>query len=343
MTSKRLILLDGHALLFRAFHAMPPFTAPDGRPSGAVYGFANVLVRVIKELEPTWVVACFDAPGPTFREEVYKDYKATRAETPPDIIIQEPMTKEVVEAFGIPHMAVSGWEADDLIATLVDQGLRKSELLPCRQAGRTPALPAGRPKSETDVEEIIVVTGDRDLLQLSQPKVKIYLLRNGTKEIVLLDEVAVTDLIGLPPDQLLDWKALRGDPSDNIIGVPGVGDKTALQLIKAYVNLEGLYAELEIPNDEFRMTNEKSIQNSEFVIRNSIRESLLMYRERAFANRDLLTVRTDAPVTLDLAAAHRRNYEPARARAALVDLGFKGILSRLPTAMVANQPNLFDK
>jgi DNA polymerase-1 len=323
-TPKRLILFDGHALLFRAFHAMPPFTAPDGRPSGAVYGFANVLIRVLRELEPTWLITCFDAPGPTFRDEIYADYKATRAETPPDLITQEPMVKEVLDAFSVPHMALSGWEADDLLATLVNQALQKTE----------------DRRQKTEIEEIIVVTGDRDLLQLSQPHVKIYLLRNGIKEITLLDEAAVTELIGLPSSQLLEWKALRGDPSDNIIGVPGVGDKTALELMKLYGTLEGLYNELE--NSKSEAPNPKQIQNSKFKIRDSIRASLLAFRERAFQNRELLTVRTDAPVALNLPGAHRRHYQPERAKTALSKLGFKGILTRLPAALPeAHQPNLF--
>lgn len=315
MATKRFILFDGHALLFRAYHAMPPFTAPDGRPSGAVYGFANVLVRVLRELEPTWLITCFDAPGPTFRDAIYADYKGTRAETPADLITQEPMVKEVLDAFNVPHVALSGWEADDLIATLVDQALAEKKV---------------------EVDEVIVVTGDRDLLQLSQPKVLIYLLRNGTKEITLLNEGAVTELIGLPPAQLLDWKALRGDPSDNISGVPGVGDKTALSLIQKFTNLERLYTWLS--NHE----TDAKIPNTEYQVSERIKAALLENRERAFQNRDLLTVRVDAPIELDLAAAHRRHYRQDTAHAALAKFGFKGILSRLPaTTAGASQEQLF--
>ena len=320
MTKKRLILLDGHALLFRAYHAMPAFTAPDGRPSGAVYGFANVLVRVIRELEPTWLVTCFDAPGPTFREEVYPDYKATRAETPADLITQEPMTKEVVSAFGIPHLAVAGWEADDLIATLVEQAVAKSEVR----------------NQKSEIDQVIIVTGDRDLLQLSQPKVKIYLLRSSTKEIVLLDEADVTELIGVPPTQLLEWKALRGDPSDNISGVPGVGDKTALILIKEFGTLERLYQHVESGKSDLSAGGSAGRKISDWIVSN-----LLAYKERAFQNRELLTVRTDAPVTLDLVAAHHSNYQPVRARTTLGQFGFKGILSRLPDVLHPAQPGLF--
>lgn len=328
---QRLILLDGHALLFRAYHAMPPFTAPDGRPTGAVYGFANVLIRVLRELTPRWLMACFDAPGPTFRDDMYPAYKATRAETPLDIITQEPMTKQVLEAFGVPHTAISGFEADDLIGTLVKQALSRSE-----------------------IQEIIVVTGDRDLLQLSQPKVKIYLLRNGTKEIVLLDKQAVTDLIGLPPTELLDWKALRGDPSDNIVGLPGIGDKTALELIRKFTSLENLYKWVTTPENK-KETPEGFVKASQdsrsaspntnrdkFKIRDSVFSALLAHRDRAFQNRELLRLRYDAPVELNLDAADQRHYHRERAAKVLGDLGFKTIVSRLPASPdQPTQPHLF--
>lgn len=300
----RLVLLDSHAILFRSFHAMPALTTPDGRTAGGVYGFANVVVRVLRELEPTWMIACFDAPGKTFREEVYPAYKATRAETPPEIIEQEPMSKVMLEGFNIPHLGVTGFEADDLLATLAIQALR-----------------------DDAVTEIVIVTGDRDLLQLSQERVKIYLLRNSVKEIVLLDVQDVTALCELPPSQLLDWKALRGDPSDNIIGVPGIGDKTARQLILAHGSLEGLYQALA--------------GTAPHAISARIGASLLEHKDRAFANRELLRVRFDAPVELDLVAAARTNYRHSQALTTLKNFGFKSILTRLPQDQTAEQGRLF--
>lgn len=303
MEKQRLVLLDGHAILFRAFHAMPAFTTPDGRPSGAVYGFANLVIRIMRELEPAWIVACFDAPGPTFRDKEYPAYKATRAETPPDIITQEPMVKEVLDVLAIPHIALPGFEADDLIATLTRQA---------REAG---------------VPDVVIVTGDRDLLQLSQSGVDIYLLRQSIKNIELLDVAAVTDLIGLPPSQLLDWKALRGDPSDNISGVPGVGDKTALSLIQAHGTLEGLYTALE--------------QGETDGVSARIRQSLLEHKDRAFKNRDLLTVHYHAPVELNLPQAARPGYRREAAGELLQSFGFKSILARLPEDRHQQQGQLF--
>lgn len=305
--SRRLVLLDSHALLFRAYHAMPAFTTPDGRPSGAVYGFTNVILRVLRELEPAWVVACFDAPGPTFRDERYPAYKATRPETPPEIIEQEAMVKEVLDAMAIPHEAVSGFEADDLIATLVEQALSKQ-----------------------DIDEVVIVTGDRDLLQLTGSKVKIYLLRRSIKDIELLDKGDVEKLLGLPAAQYLDWKALRGDPSDNIPGVPGIGEKTAMVLIEEFGTLEELYRALE----DRRSKMEDRVSEK-------IRERLLVNREQAFLSRELIELKDDAPVTLDLAAAARTNYRPEQAAQILKQFGFKGIVGRLPGGGSGNQLDLF--
>ena len=307
--TNRLILLDGHALLFRAFHAMPDFRTPEGYPSGAVYGFTSVLIRILKELEPRWVITCFDAPGPTFRDELYPAYKGTRAETPNDLILQEPMVRTVLESFGIPHYAQSGWEADDLLGTLTEQAVQRT--------------------GHESVHEVIIATGDRDLLQLSGPKVKIYLLRQSIKEIELLDEAKVAGLIGVPARELLQWKALRGDPSDNILGVPGVGDKTALGFIQRYHSLEKLYA---------------AVEKSDPLVTDRMKKLLLEFRDRAFANRDLLTIRKDAPIALDLAAAARSTYNPQRTGALLSSYGFKTILSRLPgynPAEAAGQSTLF--
>ncbi len=305
-SKKRLVLLDGHALLFRAYHAMPGFTTPDGRPSGAVYGFTNVLLRVLRELEPTWIICCFDAPGPTFRDAIYPDYKATRAETPADLILQEPMVEEVLTALAIPYFARVGFEADDLLATLVHHALTDDT---------------------HQVQETVIVTGDRDLLQLSRSQVLIYLLRKSIKDIELLDEAAVTTLMGLPPSRILDWKALRGDPSDNIVGVPGIGDKTALRLIERFQSLEKVY-------EAVRAGKVADLPER-------LQTSLITYTERAFQNRELLTVRTDAPVTLDLAAATRANYSAAAAKELLTRFGFRTILTRLPSSSTGEQTRLF--
>lgn len=290
MSLRRLVLLDGHAILFRAFHAMPPFTAPDGRPTGAVYGFTSIVLRILKELEPTFTAVCFDSPGKTFRDEIYTEYKATRVQTPPDVIAQEPMVKEVLDALAIPHYAASGFEADDLIATAVYETL-----------GHT----------EVKLDEVVIVTGDWDLLQLSGPKVKIFLMRRTIKEVELLDEEAVSKLVGLTPSKILDWKALKGDPSDNIIGVKGVGDKTAVELLTKYDSIAKIYGELDQLSPK-------------------ISRALTEGKTRVAQNQILLALRKDAPIKLDYDASTRKNYRKNKAVELLHSFGFKNLPGRLP-------------
>lgn len=299
-TKNRFVILDGHALLFRAYHAMPGFTGPDGAPTGAVYGFANVVLRVLRELDPTWLITCFDTPGPTFRDELYTEYKATRAETPSDLILQEEPTRQVLTSFSIPVYEQSGVEADDLIGTFVHQILAQPDL-------------------EDRVDEIVVVTGDRDLLQLARPRVLFYLMRRGIKEIELLNTSAVDTLLGIRADQLVDYKALRGDSSDNIPGVPGIGDKTAKLLLHEYDHLDDLYGELEGDSEPKVVLSLKLI------------EKLKKFKAQAYLSRQLATIKTDCPVSLDPLGAERTQYDPETAATTLKQFGFHGILKRLPS------------
>ncbi|MBI4175320.1 hypothetical protein HY523_01750 [Candidatus Berkelbacteria bacterium] len=298
---KRLVLIDGHAVLFRAFHAMPEFTSPSGEATGAVYGFVNVMIRVVRELVPTWIVACFDTVGPTFRNIAYTEYKATRAETPPSLIHQEPLVHEALAALAIPSYGLTGYEADDLIATFVEQALH----------GQKP-----------EVEEVVIVTGDRDLLQLAEPRVLFYLLRRGIKDIELLTPPAVETLLGLPVDHYLDWKALRGDPSDNIPGVPGIGDKTAMSLITQFGTLDRLFAALK--HNATAAPLSPRLQTALLAAEASVR-----------LFRTLLELKADVPLKLDLLAATRAGYDPDRARTLLAQYGFRTILDRLPQASTA--------
>lgn len=306
----RFVLLDGHALLFRAYHAMPTFTAPDGSPTGAVYGFANVLIRVLKELDPVWAAACFDAPGATFRDALYEPYKATRAETPSDLILQEEPTMRVLKSFAIPVYQQAGVEADDLIGTFVKQIIEDSEL-------------------EDQVDEIVIVTGDRDLLQLARDRVVFYLLRRGTKDIELLDHPAVDQLLGIRADQLVDYKALRGDSSDNIPGVPGIGEKSAHLLLRRYETLDEVYAALD------------RSQGAEFPVSQKQIESLRANKSQAYLSRTLATIKSDVDVVVDANLAKRVHYQRAEAQATLASLGFQGMLKRLPHDRTRTQDSLF--
>jgi DNA polymerase-1 len=216
---KRLLLIDGHALAYRAYHATPPMTAPNGEPTNATFGFANMLLKAIDDHHPDYVIATFDA-GRTFRHDEYAEYKATRARMPDDLRPQVQRIRELAEAMGVPVFTREGYEADDLLGTL------------------------SRLASEHDLETIIV-TGDSDTFQLVTDKVKVLTPRRTLSDVQLYDLAAVRARYGLDPLQLIDLKALMGDSSDNIPGVKGVGEKTATTLLQKYGDLENVYRHLE--------------------------------------------------------------------------------------------------
>ena len=246
---KKLIIIDSNSIIHRAYHALPPLTTKKEELVNAVYGFLLVFFKAIREFQPDFIAATFDFPAPTFRHKKYKEYKAKRPPAPEELYQQIPKVKEVLEAFNVPIFEKEGFEADDIIGTI-------AHLAPKRQI---------IPEVET-----IILSGDLDVLQLINPKTKIYSLRKGVKDIVLYDENLVKEKFqGLTPQQLLDFKALKGDPSDNIPGVTGIGEKTAIELIKEFGSLENLYQNLE-------------------KLKPKLKESLLLQKEQAFLVRSWL-------------------------------------------------------
>ncbi len=231
--SSKLLIIDGHALIHRSFHALPTtLTTKDGVVVNAVYGFTSFLLKACLEFQPEYLVLTLDSAGPTFRHEEYEDYKGTRPEAPDELYPQVPLVKEVAEALDIPIFEKSGFEADDLIGTIT-----------------------ARAETETDWQSYIV-TGDMDSLQLVTPKTLVYAMSRGLNDSVTYDAQAVYTRYGLRPDQIIDYKALRGDPSDNIPGVKGVGEKTATELLQTFDNLDGVYQAAK-KNDE-RIKQKKS-------------------------------------------------------------------------------------
>ena len=216
------MLIDGHALVHRAFHALPPtLSSPKGVPTNAVFGFISVLLKMIKDLKPDYIAATFDLAAPTFRHEEFAEYKIHREKAPDELHAQTPLIKEVLIAFGIPIYEKPGFEADDLIGTLTEKA-------------KNPAL---ADKGWANVQ-VIIMTGDFDTLQLGDDKkVVVFSLRKGVTDTVIYDEDEVVKRYGLKPEQLNDFKGLKGDPSDNIPGVPGIGEKTASALIQEYGSL----------------------------------------------------------------------------------------------------------
>src|SRR5438093_7274825 len=216
---ERIILVDSNSLIYRGYFAIPPLTTTKGELSNATFGFASILLKAIEEIKPQYIAAAFDLPQKTFRHERDATYKATRKPMPDELRPQLERCKEILERFGVPIYALPGYEADDVIGALARQA---------EKAGL----------------ETIIVSGDLDPLQLVTPNTKLMTTRQGFQNTVIYDEEMIRQRYGLRPDQMVDYKALKGDTTDNIPGVPGVGEKTAAKLIAENATLEGVYADL---------------------------------------------------------------------------------------------------
>ncbi len=294
---KRLILIDGHALVHRAYHALPPLTTKKGELVNAVYGFLLVLFKAIKDLKPDFIISTFDVSGPTFRHKKFEKYKAKRVKAPDELYNQVPRVKEVLQGFNIPFFEKAGYEADDLIATIATKVPKKQIL----------------PKIET-----IIVTGDSDTLQLVNKNTKVFALRRGVKDTVLYNEEEVSKKYGgLRPEQLPDFKGLVGDASDNIPGVIGIGEKTAAELIKKFGSLENLYKEIE----------EKTEKSKE--IKESLRKKLSDYKEQAIFSRELNLLDKNVDIDIDLKEAVWGNFNIEKVINILKDFEFYSLISRL--------------
>lgn len=234
---KTLVLLDGNALIHRAYHALPPLTTKKGELVNAVYGFTLTLLSVLEKFKPDYIAASFDLKGPTFRHKQFADYKATRVKAPDDLYVQIPRVKELVGAFNIPIYEKEGFEADDCVGTLAHQ-------------------------AEKENVETIIVTGDNDTLQLVTPNIKVFTLRKGIKDTVLYDEKMVEEKYGFKPSNIPDFKGLAGDASDNIPGVAGIGAKTATDLLKQFGTLENIYAKLPEVKESVRKKLEADKDNA---------------------------------------------------------------------------------
>ncbi len=294
-TSKRLLLIDANSIIHRAYHALPKLATPEGEVINAVYGFLLVFFRAIKELEPDYVVAAFDFPAPNFRHKIFKEYKAKRPPAPEELYSQMPKVKTILSTFNVPIFEKEGFEADDIIGTIVKVAKHKQAF----------------PKIET-----IIVSGDKDVLQLVDDKVKVYLLKRGVKHIVIYDKEMVRDLFGgLEPAQLLDFKALRGDPSDNIPGVTGIGEKTAIDLLLNFKTLENLYAVLEGESCELKQT---------------LKEKLIQYKDQALISRELAAINSSVDLPFSLESSKWPHYERDIVRQKLKEMEFYSLIDKLP-------------
>lgn len=292
---KTLILIDGHALLHRAYHALPPLSTGQGELVNAVFGFFSILLKVLKDIRPEYIVATFDLAGPTFRHEKFEEYKATRVKAPDELYAQLKRVKEILGAFNIPFFEKEGFEADDLIGTIACQI-----------------------KKEKQKIETIIVTGDLDTLQLVDETTKVFTLKKGVKDTILYDVKAVKERFSLEPEQMNDYKGLKGDPSDNIPGVPGVGEKTASELLKKYGSLEKLYEQIASSGKQKKEKNKK------------LYDKLLEFKDQAFFSKYLATIKTDAPIKFNLKDAVARDFEKEEVIKLFKELGFYSLVNRLP-------------
>ena len=294
---KRLIIIDSNAVIHRAFHALPPLKTKKGELVNALYGFLLVFLRVIKEFNPDFIAAVFDLPGPTFRHYKYKLYKANRPKTPDELCSQFPKVKDILRSFNVEVFEKQGFEADDIIGAISKKASKKQIF----------------PELET-----IILSGDLDTLSMVDKYTKAYILRKGVKDIVLYDEEKVKEKYdGLLPSQLTDLRALRGDASDNIPGVFGIGEKTAISLIKKFNTLENLYEELRKNTDE---------------IKPAVKQKLLDYKEQAFVSKTLAEIRYDAPVEFDLNKCKWGDYDREKMIKIFEDYNFKSLISRISEA-----------
>jgi DNA polymerase-1 len=286
--TERLALIDSNSLIYRAFFAVPPLTTTKGELANATFGFASILLKSLEQATPQHIAAAFDLPVPTFRREMEPTYKATRKPMPDELRPQFERCKQLLEAFGIPMYSLPGYEADDVIGALARQ-------------------------AEAKGLETIIVSGDLDPLQLVTPRIKLMTTRQGFQNTVIYDEEMIRQRYGLRPNQMVDFKALKGDATDNIPGVPGVGEKTAAKLIAERETLEGVYSDLGTYTPR-------------------LRESLTANRDQVFRSRELATIVTDLPVTLELDRTRRTTYDRAAVLELFRDLEFRSLVPRLPPA-----------
>ena len=283
---EKLVLIDGNALVHRAFHALPPLSH-EGEPTNAVYGFTSVLLKVLRELKPDYVIATFDLAAPTFRHKEFADYKAHRPKTDADLVVQFPKVKDMVRAFDIPIFEQEGFEADDLIGTI-----------------------AHLAKQHTPKVKTIIITGDLDTLQLVDDDTEVYTLKKGISDTVVYDEKAVRERFGIAPGQMNDFKGLKGDPSDNIPGVPGVGEKTATQLLQEYGSLENIYENIGVMPEK-------------------LRRKIEAFKDQAFFSKSLATIKRDVPIAFDMEKAKFGAYDRAGIEEMLRKYGFASLIPRL--------------
>lgn len=292
------MLIDGHSLAYRAFFALPAdLTSESGQATNAVYGFTSMLLKAIDDQKPSGICVCFDKSDHTFRNDAYAPYKAGRAETPESFKSQEPLIHEVLDVLRIPQVEVEGYEADDIIATLATQ-------------------------AAADGEDVVIVTGDRDTFQLVEdPHIKVMYNKRGISDVVLYDEAGILDRYGVTPDQYVDYAAIRGDSSDNLPGVKGVGEKTAARLLSEYGDIDGVYANLS-------------------ALTPKLRDNLESARDQVELNRQLTRLVRDVPLQIGWRDCVQGDWDPEQVRKLFDTLSFRTLIARLQGRSTTGSKNV---
>ncbi len=316
---QKFVLLDVHAIIHRAYHALPDFATSKGEPTGALYGLSTMLIKIIDDLKPDYILACYDLPKPTYRHEAYKEYKAGRAKTDDALVAQLKRSREIFEALNIPIFAKEGFEADDMIGTL--SKIISEDLENAKQ------------------NEVVIASGDMDTLQLVvDDKVRVYTLKKGIKDTIIYNEKAVLERFGFEPKLLPDYKGLRGDPSDNIIGIKGIGEKTASILIQNFGTIEDIYKKLKAKG---ALETFKKVGITERIFK-----LLEEGEEEALFSKMLGTIRKDAPIEFEIPAKNwQENLDFEKIAKVWIDLEFRTLSARFKEVMgaVPTQSSLVDE
>jgi len=315
--TKTLVLLDAHAIIHRAYHALPEFLSSKGEPTGALYGLASMLMKIVTDLRPDYIVACYDLPGKTFRHEAYDAYKAGRAKAEEALIIQLKNSRQIFEAFNIPTYDSPGFEADDILGTIVE---------------KLKDPPHGGASKNIN---IIIASGDMDTMQLvDDKKVQVYTLKKGINDTILYDEDAVVERFHFKPKLLPDYKGLRGDPSDNIIGIKGIGEKTAENLIVNFGTIEEIYKKIKQDNQKSEEAFLKAGISSRMI------ELLKNNEEEALFSKILATIRTDAPIDFILPKkTFWENADLKKIEQVFMKFEFRSLFGRLKNFFGGNSAN----
>lgn len=293
MDREKIVIIDGNSLMNRAFYALPPLTNTKGLHTNAVYGFTTMLFKIIDDEKPDYIVAAFDRKAPTFRHKEYAEYKAGRKKMPDELGEQFPMVKDVLRAFNIGIYEIDGYEADDIIGTVAKT---------CDEDGL----------------DVLIYTGDKDALQLVSDNINVAITRKGITDIDVYDKDAILERYGVTPKQFIDIKGLMGDQSDNIPGVPGIGEKTAIKLIKEFKSVEGV------------------IENIDGISGKKVKELMENYREQAMFSKKLATIVTDVPVEFDISETKLKDADSAKLGELFEELEFKSLIKKIPPKNVVS-------